>query len=152
VGRSYAPAMEWQRADGYRVSDDASLLEVEKVHQWLSTQSYWAQGRPLELVVRSVETSLAIGCYAPDGAQVGFCRWVTDRATFGWLCDVFVDGRDRGKGIGVFMVGCAVEHPSVKDLRLLLLATRDAHGLYERFGFALPTASYMEKRPGRAVS
>jgi predicted N-acetyltransferase YhbS len=77
---------------------------------------------------------LCIGLYAPDGGQVGFCRYVTDQATFAWLCDVFVDEAHRGS-LGRFMVQFAVDHPAVAGLRLQLLATRDAHTLYERFGY-----------------
>jgi GNAT superfamily N-acetyltransferase len=141
--------MEWRRPDGYWVSDDPGLVDLDKVHRWLSAESYWAEGRPFEVVRRSVECSLTLGCYEPDGVQVGVCRWVTDGATFGWLCDVFVDTAHRGSGLGSFLVGSAVEHPQVRDLRLLLLATRDAHALYERFGFVSPTVSFMERRPGK---
>jgi GNAT superfamily N-acetyltransferase len=139
--------MDWRRDDGYFVSDDPQLVDLEKVHGWLSDESYWAAGRSFELVARSVENSVTLGCYTPAGLQVGICRWVTDSATFGWLCDVFVDTGHRGSGLGVFLVESAMAHPAVEGLRLLLLATRDAHGLYGRFGFVDPTASFMEKRP-----
>jgi GNAT superfamily N-acetyltransferase len=76
-----------------------------------------------------------MGCFSPFGNQVGFARWVTDGATFGWLCDVFVDASFRGQGIGRFLVQAAVEHPEVRDLRLLLLGTRDAQELYRQVGF-----------------
>jgi GNAT superfamily N-acetyltransferase len=136
--------MEWRRRDGYVVSDDKSLLELEKTHRWLNEESYWAKGRPFDVFVTAVENSLGIGCYSPDGAQVGFCRWVTDRATFGWLCDVFVDQAARGSGLGTFMVGNAIVHPAVSGVRLRLLATRDAHGLYAKFGFVPGTGDWME--------
>jgi GNAT superfamily N-acetyltransferase len=138
--------MEWRREDGYWVSDEPSLVDLERVHHWLSVESYWATGRPLEVVRRSFEGSVLLGCYGPDATQVGFSRLVTDRATFGWLCDVFVDARHRGKGLGLFLVESAVEHPAVKGLRLVL-ATRDAQGLYAKYGFAEPTTRFMEKRP-----
>jgi GNAT superfamily N-acetyltransferase len=140
--------MERRRSDGYLVSDDRELVDVGAVHRWLSEESYWAAGRPLEIVERSISGSVALGCYAPDGSQVGVCRWVTDSATFAWLCDVFVDRSVRGLGLGVFMVGAAMDHPAVQGLRLLLLGTRDAHSLYSRFGFSSPTRSFMERRAG----
>jgi len=144
----YAPAMEWRRDDGHFVSDDRQLVDLERVHRWLSDESYWAAGRPFELVARSIENSVTLGCYNSAGLQVGICRWVTDSATFGWLCDVFVDAGHRGSGLGVFLVESALAHPAVEGLRLLLLATRDAHDLYGKFGFVNPTATFMERRPG----
>ena len=140
---------EWRRDDGYWVSDEPSLLDVGRIHQWLSEESYWAEGRPFEKTVTAISHSIDFGLYESSGAQVGFCRWVTDTATFAWLCDVFVDGSCRGKGLGVFMVDIAVAHPSVGGLRLLL-GTADAHGLYQRFGFStLPHPErLMEIRPG----
>jgi GNAT superfamily N-acetyltransferase len=138
--------VQWRRDDGYFVSDDRGLLDVDRVHAWLSNESYWANGRPVEVVRRSIEGSITLGCYAPDGGQAGFCRWVTDSATFGWLCDVFVDADQRGQGLGIFLVESAMDHPAVQGLRLLLLGTRDAQGLYSRFGFATATSNWMEKR------
>jgi GNAT superfamily N-acetyltransferase len=144
--------MELRRDDGYLVTDDRQTLDVVRIHRWLSDESYWAAGRTIDLVRRSIEGSVVLGCYSPEGAQVGFCRWVTDRATFAWLCDVFVDTGHRGKGIGVFLVGAAVAHPDVVDLRLQLLATRDAQGLYHQFGFVEPTTNFMERRPAPSVT
>jgi GNAT superfamily N-acetyltransferase len=138
--------MEWRRDDGHFVSDDRQLVDLGRVHRWLSHESYWAAGRPFEVVARSVDNSVTIGCYTPERVQVGVCRWVTDSATFGWLCDVFVDSAYRGSGLGVFLVESAMAHPSVEGLRLLLLGTRDAHGLYSRFGFVNPKATFMEIR------
>ena len=138
--------MQWQGADGYFVSDDPNLVDVDRVHAWLSNESYWADGRPMEVVRRSIEGSITLGCYAPDGTQVGVCRWVTDCATFGWLCDVFIDADQRGRGLGVFLVESAMAHPAVQGLRLLLLGTRDAQGLYSRFGFVTSTRNWMELR------
>lgn len=138
--------MESRRDDGYWVSDNPDHLDVDLIHGWLSEESYWAQGRSLELVKRSILESIAIGCYAPDGTQVGLCRWVTDSATFAWLCDVFVDAGHRGDGLGVFLVQSAMDHPAVQGIRLLLLGTRDAHGLYQRFGFGPASENLMERR------
>jgi GNAT superfamily N-acetyltransferase len=142
--------MEWRRDDGYWVSDDRDHLDLDRVHRWLSEESYWAEGRSLDLVERSIECSITLGCYAPDASQVGICRWVTDSATFAWLCDVFVDADHRGVGLGVFLVRCAMEHPDVQGIRLLLLGTRDAHGLYQRFGFGPASEKNLMER--RAVT
>jgi len=133
------------------VSDDRSQLDRERVWRWLSEQSYWAAGRSLEVVERSIEASVCLGLYEPGGAQAGFCRWVTDAVTFAWLADVFVDEHHRGRGVGAWLVGCALEHPSVTHVGRQLLATRDAHGLYEGAGFARldadDAARFMVRRP-----
>jgi GNAT superfamily N-acetyltransferase len=120
--------------DGYWVSDDPDLLQINRVHRWLSEESYWAKGRPLDTTERAIAASLNLGLYGVDGTQVGFCRWVTDGATFAWLCDVFVDTAHRGHGLGVFLIEVATSHPTVRGLRFLL-GTGDAHGLYAKFGF-----------------
>jgi GNAT superfamily N-acetyltransferase len=126
--------MEWAEAGGYVVSDDPERLDLDRVWRWLADESYWAAGRPKELVERSIAGSVNLGAYLDDD-QVGFCRWVTDGATFAWLCDVFVDQAHRGKGVGTALVGRAVDHPAVRDVRRQLLATQDAHDVYRRFGF-----------------
>jgi len=126
---------EWRHDSGYWVSDDPTLLDVGRVHHWLSTLSYWARGRHPDRTRTAIANSLNLGLYDESGTQVGFCRWVTDAATFAWLCDVFVDPDVRGNGLGTFLVGVACSHPRVRDLRLLL-GTADAHELYRKFGFA----------------
>lgn len=117
----------------YTLSTDPARLDVPFVHDFLSQHTYWAQGRPFEVVKRSIENSLNFGIY--HGAQqVGFCRVVTDYATFAWLCDVFIVPEHRKAGLGKFLVDCVVNHPELKPLRRLLLATRDAHELYRKYG------------------
>ena len=141
----------WNGPDGYWVSDDADLLDVDLVHEWLSTLSYWAEGRPRQTTQKAIARSLNLGLYDANGAQAGFCRWVTDGATFGWLCDVFVDPGHRGHGLGVFLVRVATGHPEVQGLRFLL-GTKDAHELYRKFGFDSPVhpERLMEVRPDLA--
>jgi GNAT superfamily N-acetyltransferase len=108
-------------------------LDVEFIHEFLTNSAYWAQGRPLDTVQRSIEGSLCFGVY--EGTrQVGFARVVTDRATFAWLCDLFVAEGHRGRGLGKWLVECIVAHPDLQTLRIFLLATRDAHELYRRYG------------------
>jgi GNAT superfamily N-acetyltransferase len=133
--------MEHTRADGYCVSDDPARLDREWVANWLAEVSYWATGRPRDVQDRAIDHSLCIGLYAPDGAQAGFCRFVTDRATFAWLCDVFVDSAHRAKGLGVFMLDSAIEHPDLAALQRHVLATGTAQDLYSRYGFVKFTES-----------
>ena len=140
-------AEEWRRGD-YVISTDPSLLDLDAVHGFLQ-RSYWATERPLEVLKRSVEGSLNFGLYrAKDRRQVGFARVVTDFATFAWLCDVFIDEAYRGQGLGVWLTETVVEHPELRCLRLWVLGTRDAHGLYEKMGFTALGApeKWMEKR------
>ncbi|HEX4061067.1 MAG TPA: GNAT family N-acetyltransferase [Streptosporangiaceae bacterium] len=140
--------MRWDGPDGYWVSDDRSLLDVPRVHAWISGESYWAAGRPQEVMARSIEHSLCLGLYDPGGAQAGFARFVTDHATFAWLCDVFVDSAHRGRGLGVFLVQTAIGHPQVRDVRQLLMAD-PGRQLYRQQGFGplISPERWME-RPG----
>ena len=126
--------MTERRDDGYEVSTDPARLDVSAIHAFLTT-SYWSPGISRELVERAIVGSLPFGLYAPDGTQAGFARVVSDRATFGYLGDVFVLDEHRGRGLGVWLVSCVVAHPDLQGLRRFHLATDDAHGLYERFGF-----------------
>lgn len=126
--------MRWQGPDGYWASDDRSLVDVDLVHEWMSRESYWAAGRPREVMARSIEHSLVLGLYTATGEQVGFARMVTDRATFAWLCDVFVAAEHRGDGVGSFLVQTAVDHPDVAGIRQLLMAA-PGRSLYRRHGF-----------------
>jgi GNAT superfamily N-acetyltransferase len=126
--------MEWLRDDGYLVSDDQTMIDLAQTHQWLSDQ-YWALGRSIEVVAKAIEHSVALTLLNPEGEQVGFARWATDRAVIAMLCDVFVAPEYRGKGLGKFIVASAVAHPEVAGIKSRLLVTRDAHGLYEQFGF-----------------
>ena len=125
--------MEWHRGQ-YTISTDRARLDIKAVHEFLSTSSYWAQGRSFETVARAVENSLPFGLY-DGGRLIGFARVVTDRATFAWLADVYVLEEFRGEGLGKFLVGTVLDYPDFRALRRWLLGTRDAHGLYRHFGF-----------------
>lgn len=129
----YVAWMEARR-DGYLISDDPGRLDLDATWGYLRT-SYWARNIPRETVARSIEGSLVAGLYEEGGRQVGFARAVTDRATFAWIGDVFVVEAHRGRGLGVWLVETLLAHPDLAGLRLLVLATADAHGLYRRFGF-----------------
>lgn len=126
--------MSAEHPDGYALSDDPARLDLDAVHAFL-TRSYWSPGIPRETVERAAAGSLAVGLYAPDGAQVGYARVVNDRATFAYLADVYVLEAHRGRGLGRWMVGQILAHPDLQGLRRWLLTTQDAHGLYERLGF-----------------
>lgn len=120
--------------DGYRISLNPDDLQLEVVHGYL-TRSYWSPGIPREVVARAIRHSLVVGAYGPDGHQVGFARLATDHATFGYLADVFVLEDHRGRGLSTAMVQALMALPVVQGFRRLMLATRDAHGVYERLGW-----------------
>jgi GNAT superfamily N-acetyltransferase len=119
---------------GYLISDDKDRLSSEVIQRYLCHQSYWAQGRSIETVERSLEQSLCIGLYDHQDDQVGFARIITDYSTTYYICDLFILPEHRGKSLGKRLVEFIVDHPSLKGLSGMLL-TMDAHGLYRRFGF-----------------
>ncbi|WP_145854354.1 GNAT family N-acetyltransferase [Pedobacter suwonensis] len=121
--------------NGFIFSDQKERLDLEAIHQYLSVESYWAKGIPIATVKRSIENSLCFGIYK-DHVQVGFARWVTDKATFAWLCDVYINENYRGLGLSKKMMSFMIFHPDLQGLRRYQLATLDAHGLYEQFGFS----------------
>lgn len=126
--------MEWRRDDGYVVSDEVARIDRRFVSTWIGEESYWAAGRPHDVMSRAIDASLCFGLFAPDGTQVGFARFVTDRATFAYMADVFVVEAHRGCGAGAFLVDVAVAHPDVAGCRQTLRTT-SAAGLYEQFGY-----------------
>jgi GNAT superfamily N-acetyltransferase len=122
-------------AVGYEISTDRARLDLPRVHRFLSTEAYWSPGVPRDIVERSIENSICFGIYTDGGEQVGFARAVTDRATFAWIADLYVEAGHRGHGLGKRLVTAILEHPELQGLRRYMLATADAHGLYRRFGF-----------------
>ena len=120
--------------DGYSLSNDSARMDVASVHGYLA-RSYWAEAIPREVVERSIAGSICFGVFDGSGAQVGFARVVTDRATFGYLADVFILEEHRGRGLSKALMAFILEEPELKGLRRFLLCTRDAHGLYAQFGF-----------------
>ena len=128
-----APVNEWRRGEDL-VSDDPSRLDVGAITEFIAGRSYWASGIPRETMARAIANSLCFGLYR-GARQIGFARVVTDRATFGYLCDVFVEESERGGGLGKWLVECVLEHPDLQGLRRLSLMTRDAQPLYMRYGF-----------------
>jgi GNAT superfamily N-acetyltransferase len=128
----------------YEVSTDAARLDVKAIHAFLAA-TYWSPGIPLSTVERAVRNSVCVGAYT-DVRQVGFARMVTDKATFAYLADVYVLEEHRRNGLSKRMMEALLQLQELQGLRRVLLATRDAHALYERFGFkALATpARFME--------
>ena len=119
------------------ISSDPQRIDVSFVHEFLS-KSNWAKDRSIDIVDRSILNSLCFGAYS-NGGQVAFARLITDRAVFAHLADVFVIPEFRGRGISKFMLEEILRHPDIQNVRLIRLETRDAHGLYEQFGFTRMT-------------
>ncbi len=134
---------EWTRGD-YTISTDRARLDLDVIHGFL-VRSYWAEGRPRERVARSIEHSLPFGLYHRAG-QVGFARVVTDHVVIAYLADVFVLEAHRGKGLGTWLVETVASAPEVGNIRRWILGTRDAHGLYRRFGFEEPRRGVLMER------
>jgi GNAT superfamily N-acetyltransferase len=134
---------------GFELDDDRDRIDVGAVHAFLSNESYWARGRTLEQVRRSVDgASRVVGLYDADGRQIGHARVVSDDLHVAYLADVFVLAAYRGKGLGVELVREVVDHGPHAKLNWWL-ATADAHGLYERFGFGPPPPRFMARERSR---
>jgi GNAT superfamily N-acetyltransferase len=137
--------MEWRRGE-YEISTDPGRIDLDRTHRFLSEEAYWSPGVPRDVVSRAIDGSVVFGVYRGD-KQVGMARAVTDKATFAWLCDVWIDSSERGKGLGKFLMECVKAHPDLQGLRRWMLATRDAHGLYAQYGFTpVQPGSFMEIR------
>ena len=125
-----------RRRENFCISTDPARLDIQAMHEYLS-RSYWAEGIPRDVVAKSVESSLCFGLF--DGSrQIGLARVITDRATFAYLCDVYVLEEYRGRGLGKWLMDAVQSHPDLQNLRRFILLTRDAHRLYEKFGFTRP--------------
>lgn len=117
-----------------QISTDKSRLQPEVIHDYLCNHSYWAKGIPMEMVLKSIENSIAFGVYDQE-KQVGFARVTSDKATFAYLADVFILEEYRGQGLSKWLMESIFKHPDLQGLRRWVLATRDAHGLYAQYGF-----------------
>ena len=127
------PTQSFQRGD-FEISTDPNRLNANAIHEFLSQRAYWAIGRPLETVLRSLQNSLCFGVYHYD-RQIGLARVITDYATYAYLCDVYIIEDYRGQGLGVWLIDSVLKHPGLQKLRKFSLTTRDAQDLYRRFGF-----------------
>ncbi len=123
-------------SEGYEFSASTDRIDRNTVHRWISELSYWAHGRARAIQDAAIDASRNYGMYDHSGSQVAYARVVTDGVTFAWLCDVFVAPEVRGEGIGKLLIDGVVADLEALGLRRILLATTDAHGLYEQFGFA----------------
>jgi GNAT superfamily N-acetyltransferase len=142
-----------RRRNGYVLTTDPGRVDLDRVHAWLSEESYWAKGRERAVVERSIAGSVPYTVY-DDAGQAAFARAVTDGATFVWICDVFVGQQHRGRGLGTWLVESIVEDLTAAGVQRFVLATRDAHEIYRRCGFApLGSAGFwmeIDERPTRA--
>lgn len=119
---------------GFEISTDSARVDIDFVCRVLGS-SYWAEGRPRHVIEESIKHSLCFGIFdSSTGKQAGFARVVTDKVTFSWICDVIIDTGVRGRGLGKFLMSEIVAHPDVRETRSRL-ATKDAHGLYQKFGY-----------------
>jgi GNAT superfamily N-acetyltransferase len=124
------------RKGQYSITTDPQRLDIDAIHAYLG-RSFWAEGIPRATVAKSIANSLCFGLFDSD-KQVGFARVVTDRATYAYLCDVYVLETHRGSGLGKWLIETVMAHPDLQGLRRFQLVTRDAHGLYSRHGFESP--------------
>ena len=120
--------------EGFTVSSENDDMDLDAIHAFLS-QSYWAKGIPKGAVEKALRNSLCFGVFSREGAQIGFARAVTDAATFAYLADVYILEKYRGLGLSKWLISEVMSHQDLQGLRRITLATRDAHGLYEQYGF-----------------
>ena len=121
--------------ENFYIAMEREKMDIPFIHNYLSKNSYWAKGRTVELVLRSMENSLCFGVFNKRNQQVAFARLVTDYVVFAWLMDVFVHSEYEGQGIGKMLVGHIVQLPELRNVNGIGLRTNDAHGFYEKFGF-----------------
>jgi|SRR5690625_483999 len=132
---AWDPGLRVELHDGFVADTDRARLDLAAVHQWLSTDAFWALDRPFDVVEQTANASVNFGVYSPAGEQVGYARVFTDGVTFGWLCDVYIARQVRGRGLGTALSTVIVE--ALRPLRLhrVMLSTVDAHELYAKTGF-----------------
>jgi N-acetylglutamate synthase-like GNAT family acetyltransferase len=119
----------------FTIHTDKEKLDIDVIYSYLHHESYWAKGIPLHLVQTSIEHSICFGVYDECDKQVGFGRIISDFATFAYLADVFILPHARGNGLGKALVQEMIRYQSIQHVRKILLATKDAHGLYSQYGF-----------------
>ncbi|QNL48115.1 GNAT family N-acetyltransferase [Olivibacter sp. SDN3] len=119
----------------FYISTDKSLIDIEMVYNFLSMESYWAEGRSKDVIAKSIENSFCFAVFNTENQQIAFARVITDYAVFAWLLDVFVLDAYRNKGVGKMLMTAITQHEELKNVPRWRLATRDAHGLYKKYGF-----------------
>lgn len=117
------------------ISTDKAKLNVKAIHQYISTTSYWGRGRTMEDFQKALDHCMCFGMYLRSGTQIGFARVLTDHVVFAYLMDIFIFDEYQGKGLGKELIGNIMGHPLLKNVKTMALKTKDAHALYERFGF-----------------
>lgn len=147
---SYDAAVDRTHGD-YTITDDRARVDIATVERFLRS-SYWAPDRTADVIEHSLDGSVVFALLH-HGRQVGMARVVTDRATFAWLCDVFVDAEHRGRGLGKWLISVVLGHPELAGIGTWMLSSRDAQALYAQFGFtALPHPErVMIRRQGRPI-
>ena len=120
--------------DDFFISTDPSKFDIALIHDYLCNESYWAKNIPIDIVKKSIAGALCFAVFQ-NKQQIGFARVITDHATFGYLADVFIIEKFRGKGLGKWLMQTIIQHPNLQGFRRWMLATRDAQGLYAQFGF-----------------
>lgn len=125
---------EWRDGE-FIISTDRARLQIDRIHKFLTEESYWAKERTLQQTITAIENSLTFGVYQGENL-IGFARVVSDYATFAYIGDVFITEEFRRRGLSLWLMETIVGHPDLQNLRRWILATRDAHALYEKFGFA----------------
>jgi N-acetylglutamate synthase-like GNAT family acetyltransferase len=133
LGHKKKDVMLEKQLGEYLISTDKSKLDLDVIHAYL-VDCYWAKGIPKEVLKNSIEHSLCFGVYK-NKEQAGFCRAITDYCTFMYLADVFILESHRGQKLGVALIDAVVNHPDLQGIRTWTLLTKDAHGLYQKFGF-----------------
>lgn len=136
-----------QKKNGFTISTDKLRLDLDLIHDYLSSRSYWAKGVPYDTVVRAAENSMCFGVYEGENL-IGYARVITDKATIAYIGDVFILETHRGRGLSKWLMECILNHPELQGFRRWILLTKDAHGLYKQFGFHEPEEpeTYMEMR------
>ncbi len=119
----------------FYISTDIEKFDMETVHRWLSIEAYWSAEIPFDIVDRAFRNSLSFGIFKKNSDQIGVARMITDRATFGYLADVFLVPEERGQGLAKWLMDVIMQHPELTGLRRTMLATRDMHPLYKKYGF-----------------
>ncbi|MCE7734506.1 MAG: GNAT family N-acetyltransferase [Candidatus Heimdallarchaeota archaeon] len=125
----------WINNDGYTITMDKRKIDLSALHKYLSEDSYWSRGIPFDIVSKAVENSICFSILSPTEEFAGFARMITDRATFGYLADVFVLDKYKGNGLGKWLIEVIMSYPEFKTMRNWFLYTKDAHSLYEKFGW-----------------
>jgi|SRR5688572_24349523 len=149
AGLALSVASESGDRDGFEVTTDPTRMDVTAVHEFLATASHWAMGTDIATVRRSIENSLSFAVLDRDQKVVAFGRVISDRTTFAYITDVFVVESHRGRGLAGMLVEAMLAHPELQGLRQWALKSRDASGLYQRYGFErLPESRLYMQRPG----